>query len=86
MRAALVGSDTLDFNGRLLTNLPDGDVCIVTYPNDLVTTKVGKNGFIKKSVNNKWPLLTLCKGVSFFLTINPEHLMRRDVKIFANRR
>lgn len=51
MRAALVGSDTLDFNGRLLTNLPDGDVCIVTYPNDLVTTKVGKNGNVIFALN-----------------------------------
>jgi len=41
---ALVGSDTIKINQRLLTDLPDGDVLKLTYDTDSVTVKVGKNG------------------------------------------
>lgn len=41
---ALVGSDTIKINQRLITDLPDGDVLKLTYDTDSVTVKVGKNG------------------------------------------
>lgn len=41
---ALVGSDTIKINQRLLTDVPDGDVAKLTYDTDSVTVKVGKNG------------------------------------------
>lgn len=41
---ALVGSDTIKINQRLITDLPDGDVLKLTYDTDSMTVKVGKNG------------------------------------------
>ena len=41
---ALVGSDTIKINQRLITDLPDGDVLKLTYDTNSVTVKVGKNG------------------------------------------
>jgi len=41
---ALVGSDTIKINERLITDVPSGDVLKLTYDSDSVTVKVGKNG------------------------------------------
>jgi len=41
---ALVGSDTIKINQRLMTDLPHGEVAKVTYETDLATVKTGKNG------------------------------------------
>jgi hypothetical protein len=38
------GQDILKFNDRILTNLADGDVATITYPNELHGMKNGKNG------------------------------------------
>jgi hypothetical protein len=40
----LTGNDTIKINDRLITDIGSGDVAKLTYPNDLVTVKVGKNG------------------------------------------
>lgn len=42
--ASLSGSDTIQIAGRNFTALADGDVCKLSYPNDLVGVKTGKNG------------------------------------------
>lgn len=41
---ALSGNDTIQIAGRILSNLGDGDVCKLTFPNELVAVKTGKNG------------------------------------------
>lgn len=41
---ALVGSDTIKINQRILSDLPHGEVAKVTYETDLATVKTGKNG------------------------------------------
>lgn len=41
---AYTGQDILEFNGRVLSNFADGDVAIVTYPNELHGMKIGKYG------------------------------------------
>ena len=40
----ITGEDTLVLFDRVLTDLADGDVSAITFPNDLVTMKTGKNG------------------------------------------
>ena len=40
----LVGNDTITINDRLIVDLPHGEVGKVSFPNDLVTVKTGKNG------------------------------------------
>lgn len=40
----LAGNDTIQINDRILTNFGDGDVLNLTYANNLVTAKRGKNG------------------------------------------
>lgn len=41
---SLTGNDTIQIAGRVLTNFADGDVAKLTYNNDLVAVKNGKNG------------------------------------------
>lgn len=36
--------DIVEFNGRILTNFADGDVAMITYPNELHGMKAGKSG------------------------------------------
>lgn len=38
------GSDILEFADALLTDFADGDVAVITYPNELHAMKTGKNG------------------------------------------
>ncbi|TDE17715.1 hypothetical protein [Dyadobacter psychrotolerans] len=40
----ITGEDTLVIYDRVLTDMADGDVSTITFPNDLVTMKTGKNG------------------------------------------
>lgn len=42
--ASLTGNDTIQIAGRTLVNFGDGDVAKLTFPNDIVGVKVGKNG------------------------------------------
>ena len=39
----ITGADTLTIFDRVLTQLADGDVTNITFPNELVTMKTGKN-------------------------------------------
>lgn len=41
---AYTGSDILDIDGELITDVADGDVVTITYPNELTGMKTGKNG------------------------------------------
>lgn len=41
---ALTGNDTIQIGGRVLKNFGDGDVAKLSFPNDLVAVKTGKNG------------------------------------------
>lgn len=43
-KIALSGKDTIKINDRILNDLVDGDCVLLTYPNDLLTVKSGKNG------------------------------------------
>jgi len=42
--SSLTGNDTIQIAGRTLVNFGDGDVAKLTFPNDIVGIKVGKNG------------------------------------------
>lgn len=42
--AALTGQDTIKINQRVLVDFGDGEVGNLTFPNDLVAVKTGKNG------------------------------------------
>jgi hypothetical protein len=41
---SLTGADTVIIAGQVLLDFADADNCLLEYPNDLVATKVGKNG------------------------------------------
>lgn len=41
---ALTGNDTIQIGDRVLRNFGDGDVAKISFPNDLVAVKTGKNG------------------------------------------
>lgn len=41
---ALSGADTVTVNNRVLTDFADGDVAVLTFPNDIAMVKTGKNG------------------------------------------
>lgn len=41
---ALTGDDTVVFDGRIFNDLADGDAISFTFPVDIATVKVGKNG------------------------------------------
>jgi len=40
---AVTGQDTLQINDRVLTDLADGDVTSISFPNEIVSVKTGKN-------------------------------------------
>lgn len=48
---AITGKDTLKINDRLIADLADGDVGALTFPNDLVNVKAGKNENILYALN-----------------------------------
>lgn len=41
---SITSSDTLTLLGRVFNDLADGDSSAITFPNDLVSVKTGKNG------------------------------------------
>lgn len=44
MNVSLTGSDTIIINGRVLNDLADDDVAMLSYPNSIAGVKTGKNG------------------------------------------
>ena len=50
--ASATGNDTITINGRILNDFADGNVAELTFPNDLVTLKTGKNGNTIYGLNN----------------------------------
>lgn len=48
---SLTGNDTIIINDRVLVDLADGDAGALTFPNDLTTTKKGKNGTTIITIN-----------------------------------
>lgn len=51
-QVSLVGSDTIQIQGRVLTALADQDVAALTFPNELMGVKTGKNGNSLYAANN----------------------------------
>ncbi len=49
---AATGKDTVTINGRILNDFADGTVAEITFPNDLVNLKTGKNGNTIYGLNN----------------------------------
>lgn len=41
---AISGNDSFTLNNRLFADFADGDTSHLTYPNDIMTVKTGKNG------------------------------------------
>lgn len=41
---ALSGNDTITLNNTILSDLADGDCVMLSFPNDIATIKIGKNG------------------------------------------
>lgn len=41
---AMSGNDTITINNYVFTDLADGDVVDLTFPNDIASVKTGKNG------------------------------------------
>lgn len=62
----LTGADTITISGRLITDLPHGEVAKLTFGTDLVTVKTGKNGntiYAKNETGNQATLeLKLLRG------------------------
>lgn len=48
---SLTGKDTIQIGGRSLVDLADGDCMVVSYANDLVVVKQGKDGNTIYAVN-----------------------------------
>jgi hypothetical protein len=44
MVTSITGKDTVVLDGTILNDFADGDCAKLTFPNDLVTLKTGKNG------------------------------------------
>lgn len=44
MTVSLTGNDTITINGRILNDAADGDIGHLTFPNDMMAVKTGKNG------------------------------------------
>ena len=42
--SSLTGKDTVTIDGRVFEDFGDGDIATLTYPNELVSVKTGKNG------------------------------------------
>ncbi len=49
---AMTGKDTITLNGRILNDFADGVVAELTFPNDSVNLKTGKNGNTIYALNN----------------------------------
>jgi len=41
---SLTGSDTIQINDRVFVDIADAEVATLSFPNELVGTKIGKNG------------------------------------------
>jgi len=41
---AMSGNDTISINNTVLTDLADGDCVMLTFPNEIASVKIGKNG------------------------------------------
>lgn len=41
---SMTGKDTIKINNRIISDLGDGDVAALTFPNEIANVKTGKNG------------------------------------------
>ena len=48
---SLSGNDTIKINEKILADFADGDIAVLTFPNELATLKTGKNGNTIYSIN-----------------------------------
>lgn len=53
------GQDTVQLNGRVLKDFSDGDIAVLTFPNELVGVKAGKNGNTIFALNETGRVATL---------------------------
>ena len=51
-QVSLVGNDTIQIQGRILNALADQDNASLTFPNELMSVKTGKNGNSLYAYNN----------------------------------
>lgn len=47
------GNDLIEFAGRNLTDFANGDVAVVTFPNEISSTSAGKNGNVVVARNEQ---------------------------------
>lgn len=59
MSVALTGNDTTILQGRILNDLADGDAVNLDFPNNLVESKVGKNGNTIYAFNSTGKVVTV---------------------------
>lgn len=84
----LTGNDTITINDRVLTDFGDGSVVAITFPNELVAVKTGKNGNAVYSLNETGRQgdveLRILKGSSDDKFLNSLKLsMEADIASFA---
>lgn len=72
----LVGDDIIKINDRLFADFPHGDIAKLTFPNDIVTVKTGKNGntiYAKNETGNQASLeLRVLRGSADDAFLNGE--------------
>lgn len=65
---ALSGNDVVKINSKILADFADGDVAVLTFPNELAALKTGKNGNTIYALNETGKqaelVLRLVKGSS----------------------
>jgi hypothetical protein len=81
------GSDILTINDRLISDFCDGDTSAITFPNDISSTKTGKNGNSIISYNSSGRIgeltLTLLLGSSDDKFLNSLHISyKKDPSAF----
>jgi hypothetical protein len=52
MSVSITGNDILTINGRVFTDLADGDTSTIDFPNDIMAGKTGKNGNVIIAFNS----------------------------------
>jgi hypothetical protein len=52
MSVSITGNDILAINGRVFTDLADGDTSTIAFPNDISAGKTGKNGNVLIAYNS----------------------------------
>ena len=83
----ITGKDTLTLSDRIFNDLADGDVSTITFPNDLVSLKTGKDGNTLYALNetgkNAEMVIRVVRGSSDDKFLNSLLAsMKRDIPSF----